>query len=591
MEIQQTLPAAAAHEPASEATVRALMSPHTRGALGVTGAALLLGVLGDALLRPTPWGLNVALWTVALVAAAALLQGWADTEDRVRGWMPVALVIAALLAWRDSPTLKGMDLTALALVLGLAVHRARGGTIRLGGLATYAGGLLASFAEAAFGSGLLISRDVKWGELRNDGWSRHALAVGRGVALALPLLLLFGVLLSAADAAFERLLSTTFRFDLPKTLGHVMLSLVFAWAAGGVLRALVLPGEPVAGRIEGGAAVKRPSLGIVELGTVLGLLDLLFLSFVLVQLPHFFGSSALVEAPGTTTYAEYARRGFFELCAVAGLVLPMLLGAHWLLRKDGRQERVFRVLAGTMVALVFVMIASGLHRMRLYQTAYGLTELRLYTTAFMLWLTAVFGWFAWTVLRGRRERFAFGALAAALEGLVILHAVNPDALIVRVNASREASVRFDAQYAASLSADAVPELLAVLPKLSEADRCQAAWQLAERWDGKDADWRAWSLGRSRALGEVNARASELAAIRCPAEVAPATEATTTTTMTTTTVATGIETAVTADPGAAAPQPDGASTISPPATAPAASAPGVDATAIPVAPPAPAGARP
>jgi len=590
MEIQQPLPAA--HAPASESTVRAPMSPHTRSALGVTGAALLLGALGDALLRPTPWGLNVALWTVALVAAAALLQGWADTDDRVRGWMPVALVIAALLAWRDSPTLKGMDLTALALVLGLAVHRARGGTIRLGGLATYAGGLLASFAEAAFGSGLLVSRDVKWGELRRDGWSRHALAVGRGVALALPLLLLFGVLLSAADAAFERLLSTTFRFDLPKTLGHVMLSLVFAWAAGGVLRALVLPGEPVAGRMEGAAAVKRPSLGIVELGTVLGLLDLLFLSFVLVQLPHFFGSSALVEAPGTTTYAEYARRGFFELCAVAGLVLPMLLGAHWLLRKDGRQERVFRVLSGAMVGLVFVMIASGLHRMRLYQTAYGLTELRLYTTAFMLWLTAVFGWFAWTVLRGRRERFAFGALAAALEGLVILHAVNPDALIVRVNATREASIRFDARYAASLSADAVPALLAALPTLPEADRCQAAGQLLRRWDAKQADWRAWSLGRNRALSQVDANAARLAAMECAdAAVAPATATTATTSTTTTTTAPAIETAAPGATAGAAPQSAGASTISPPAAAPAERAPGVTAEPIPVAPPAPAGARP
>jgi hypothetical protein len=511
MEIQQTLPADAA----PEAAVRAPMSPHTRRALGVTGAALLLGVLGDALLRPTPWGLNVALWTVALVAAAATLQGWADTDDRVRGWMPVALVIAALLAWRDSPTLKGMDLTALALVLGLAVHRARGGTIRLGGLATYAGGMMASFAEAAFGSGLLVARDVKWSELPRAGWSRHAIAVGRGVALALPLLVLFGVLLSAADAAFERLLTSTFRFDLPNTVGHVMLALVFAWAAGGVLRALVLPGEPVAGRIEGAAAVKRPSLGIVELGTVLGLLDLLFLAFVAVQLPYFFGSSTFLEAPGTTTYAEYARRGFFELCAVAGLVLPMLLGAHWLLRKEGRQERVFRVLAGTMVGLVFVMIASGLHRMRLYQTAYGLTELRLYTTAFMLWLTAVFGWFAWTVLRGRRERFAFGALTVALEGLVILHAVNPDALIVRVNATRDtAAVRFDAHYAASLSGDAVPALLAALPKLSVADRCVAAEELADRWNGEDADWRSWSLGRDRALRAVEARREEMAKLGC-----------------------------------------------------------------------------
>src|ERR1044072_8893391 len=114
---------------------------------------------------------------------------------------------------------------------------------------------------------------------------------------------------------------------------------------------------------------------------------------------------------------------------------------HWL--APGGGERVFRIVAGAMVRLVFVIIASALHRMGLYLSAYGLTELRVYTTAFMLWLTAVFGWFGWTVLRGRRERFAFGALTAAVETVVLLHVANPDALIVRVNAGRhESPVRF-----------------------------------------------------------------------------------------------------------------------------------------------------
>ena len=57
---------------------------------------------------------------------------------------------------------------------------------------------------------------------------------------------------------------------------------------------------------------------------MLGLLDALFLAFVAVQARYFFGGTqrlALLEL----TYAEYARRGFFELLAVAGLVVPLLL--------------------------------------------------------------------------------------------------------------------------------------------------------------------------------------------------------------------------------------------------------------------------
>ena len=54
-----------------------------------------------------------------------------------------------------------------------------------------------------------------------------------------------------------------------------------------------------------------------------------------------------------------------------------------------------------MVGLLFVIMASGLWRMSLYQQAYGQTELRLYTTAFMVWLGAVLVWFVLTVTVNR----------------------------------------------------------------------------------------------------------------------------------------------------------------------------------------------
>jgi hypothetical protein len=500
---------------------RAPLTPRTRHALGVAAAALALGVLGDALLRPMPWGLNLALWAAALVAAAAGLQRWADTEDAQVGWIPVALAVSALMAWRDSPTLKALDLTALAVILGLAVYRARGGSVRVAGLGRYLLGMLEAAVEATCGAAPLLFRDVAWREIPREGWTRHALAAGRGVAIALPLLLLFGSLLVAADAAFDRLVSSTFNLDLPRTLSHVVLALVFAWGAAGVLRGLVLP--PAAKADADAAAVVpgwEPRMGIVEVATVVGLLDVLFLSFVIVQLPHFFGSYQHLLRPGAATFSAYARRGFFELCAVAAMVLPLLLGLHWLLRAEGgRAGRVFRIAAGAMVGLVFVIIVSALHRMRLYQSAYGLTELRVYTSAFMLWLSAVFAWFCWTVLRDKRERFVFGAVTAAVEAVMLLHVANPDALIVRVNASRqEAPVRFDAVYAASLSADAVPGLLRRLDAVPADARCPVAQRLLHDWSGADEDWRAWSLGRARAVSAVGARGAELRAM-CPAKVA------------------------------------------------------------------------
>ncbi|HEX8920669.1 MAG TPA: hypothetical protein VF766_04290, partial [Pyrinomonadaceae bacterium] len=53
------------------------MNLRTKQGLKVFEVALLLGVLGDGLLRATPWGLNVLLWTGAItIAMAVLLSRW-----------------------------------------------------------------------------------------------------------------------------------------------------------------------------------------------------------------------------------------------------------------------------------------------------------------------------------------------------------------------------------------------------------------------------------------------------------------------------------------------------------------------------------
>ena len=51
------------------------MDERTRLGLGVLGAALFLGMLGDGLLRVTPWGINLFLWVAALVGAAGAARG------------------------------------------------------------------------------------------------------------------------------------------------------------------------------------------------------------------------------------------------------------------------------------------------------------------------------------------------------------------------------------------------------------------------------------------------------------------------------------------------------------------------------------
>lgn len=529
------------------------MKDRTRRGLDVLQAALILGVAGDALLRATPWGLNLLLWVLlALAAGLALLARWRRNALSPDGRLIILPLVffAACFVWRDSTTLNLLDALAILLALSLFILRTRAASLRLASIKEHAAALGFTFFDAVLGMPTVVLGDIEWKEMPHARWSRYAGAIGRGLLIALPLVLLFGGLLMAADAVFQGLIQGAFNLNAEILFSHLGLTVLFAWIAGGFLRGVLeeRTATPLnakdssilnlsfteahdkerAGKSETQKSAsdesnmplahRTLSLGIVEIGVVLGLLDLLFLAFVTVQIRYFFGGAALVQATTGLTYAEYARRGFFELVWVAALVLPLLLVAHWLLRKENPvHERIFRVLAGAQVALLFVIMASAAERMRLYQREYGLTEQRFYTMAFMGWLAVVFIWFIWTVLRGARERFASGSLVTLFIIIGLLHVVNPDDLIVRANiAHAERWGRgFDASYAVGLSADAVPALAASLPAMSREKRCTVAESLLSRWPVEArVDWRTWNRSRRRAQEIILENVTSLRAITC-----------------------------------------------------------------------------
>jgi hypothetical protein len=520
------------------------MNLRTKQGLKVFEAALLLGVLGDGLLRATPWGLNVLLWTGAIVSAmVVMLSRWRRRALASGGHFLLlsAILFAAAFAWRDSRTLNFLAGAGLVMSLGLMAWRARNGRIWLAGITEYALGMLAAGMNAFFVGFPALFGDVHWREVPLAGWTRHLKAIALGAIIALPLLILFAGLLVSADAAFAKMIFNLIDLNQEAAFSHLFLALLLAWMTGGFLRGLLLGREvkivdgravlifppqvesPLAETICG-SNVPQPlkaepvRLGIIEIGITLGLLNLLFLTFVLLQLRYFFGDAALVQASDGLTFSEYYRHGFFELVTVAALVLPLLLGMHWLLRKGNPvHERVFRLLAGAQVFLLFVIMASAFRRMLLYQSVYGLTELRLYTTAFMAWLALVFIWFTATALRGRREQFACGALVAGLLIIATLHVINPDALIVRVNVSHaRAGGSFDAHYATSLSADATRALMQSLPALNDNDRRIVAAGILEDWPpDESADWRSWNWARAERLSVARENLETLRVMATP----------------------------------------------------------------------------
>ena len=493
-----------------------VIAPRTKLGLEIAAAGIAGGIVGDQLLRAMPWGLNVALGTTALVGTGAwLVRRHHITPGPDAAWLAItALLLGLAFLRRDAETLAAFDAIALVGALALAAASLQGEVFANWYPLDLARGMITASGASIVGGFQLLLSDIRWHELPQDVRMRNVRRVLLGVALAAPLLLVFAALFASADQVFSNVLTNVFDFNLQSVVSHTFFMAFWGFLVAGYLRWSML-GRP----LHGLTLDAKPITSVVPLGTALGLLNALFLLFVVVQLRYFFGGAALVEETSGLTYAEYARRGFFELMTASALVLPILLGADELVRKGAApQIRVVRQLSGLLLALLAVIMVSALQRMRLYVAAFGLSTQRLYATAFMILLVGVFAWFAWTVLRSQRPRFVFGALMQGLAMLAGLHVLNPDAFIVNMNLNRPAAERpFDAKYALTLGGDAVPPLLTALPQLNQQDRCLVVHGLLKRWDQADVDWRTWNWSRARARSLVRHQASALRA-SCPANV-------------------------------------------------------------------------
>ncbi|MDX9973378.1 MAG: DUF4173 domain-containing protein, partial [FCB group bacterium] len=398
------------------------MDDKAKSVITTLGVAFALGLLGDGLLRALPWGINATVWVfvfalVTLKMPAGL--GTALPSDR-KVLLVLAAVFGACFAWRDSPTLRMLNILALgsvflACVLPDAVRRLR--EVTLTHWAQAAGDTIENLLV---GLPKLVRKDVPLREAilasssGKDGrfWIEHGTAVLAGILMTIPLVAVFGALFVSADAAFKVTVSNLFDLRWDTLFSHLFVTALCTWLVAGYLRLLVFrTGQ----KWPEGNAIEEVKLSGVTLGIPLLSLDLLFLSFVVVQSRYMFGGEDLIQAQTGLTFSSYARQGFFQLVTVALLALLFLLTVDWLAEGIGQGgRRVLRAMMAAMVALVYVVLASALYRMHLYQEEYGFTELRVYTTAFMLWLAVVLLWFLATVLPGKRERFALGALLTGL---------------------------------------------------------------------------------------------------------------------------------------------------------------------------------
>ena len=474
----------------------------------ILAAGIGMGFAGDQLLRASAGpGLNFFLLFVGLAASVWIVaqSGESPLSREASSWIGVGLLCGAALLWRGSDLLRFGTFLAACTAFALPALKAGGAWTKRSGILDVVEALAGAGLHSAFGSARLINCE-NWGEVGTHTSRGAARTVVRtafgGALLALVPLVVFGALFISADQVFATIIGDFVRIDLQAFASHLVVIAVLSWLACGYL-----VGVSSGTRFSGVRRLQsaRPSLGIAEVATALGLVDLLFLGFVIVQFRYLFGGGSWVEVTPGLTYAAYARAGFFQLVAAVALAVSWLLATHALLDDRGLKARsVFGGFAGVHLLLLLAIVASAIQRMLVYQTAYGLTELRVVVTAALVWLTVVVVWFGATVFSGRRDRFAFGGLVTAFVLVGALQLINPAGLVARHNLDRMAELGgVDVDYLGSLGSDAAPLLVARLSELSDEAQCLVASRLLDLWGPeRPADWRSFNCVPVRFPGQV-----------------------------------------------------------------------------------------
>lgn len=488
--------------------------------------ALILGWLLDFLFWRQAPGINFALYA-ALCIGGGLVLLRLDGKGIAHGALPLILLIgffATMTFVRLEPLSMALAVIfALLLMILLASHALDGAWLRPDlfhhGAALFRLGLDMLIRPIAFNNQLRSERVESGQASPGSGlWP-----VVRGVALAIPVLLIFAALLSSADLVFGRKLDQLIQLlrleNLPQYVFRLIYILAAAYALAGVfLHALGYGWKTAPEHRTWGSAWSI--LGFVEATILLGGVIILFGAFVLIQFQYFFGGQANIGLQGYT-YSEYARRGFGELVVVAFFSLLLLFGLSTITRRGSAvQRRLFAGMGVAVVVLVTVMLVSAYQRLSLYEAAYGFSRLRTYTNIFLIWTGLLLIAVAVLQVLGLERLFAPAALIASLGFGASLSLINVDAFIVRQNASRAlAGQALDVAYLSSLSSDSVPAVVEFYEDARYSDSFHQAMgailacRLGLDPQRSSADWRSFHLSRWAADRALDALEQDLKAYR------------------------------------------------------------------------------
>lgn len=345
--------------------------------------------------------------------------------------------------------------------------------------------------------------------------------VVRGIALALPVIIILAALLASADAVFEEGLVEFLKFfnieNLVEILFRFFYVLLFAYLFSGVLLHAVRA-KKEAHKPDPNKSFIQSFLGMTESTIILSAVNLLFLIFLIIQFRYFFGGQANIHAGGYT-YAEYARRGFNELVTVAVISVLLYVSLSTATKtKTTPQRNLFTLLSGLLFIQVLIILFSSFQRLALYESAYGFSRLRTYSTFFIPWLAILILILLGLEVARKQGRLALALVLVSAGYTATLLLINVDRFIAlrnieRASISSSEGFALDGAYLMQLSNDIVPVMVQAAQNPEPGIANPSLAFLVCRWNEvksqKDMPWQGFSIPAQQAKRLLSAQQAQL----------------------------------------------------------------------------------
>ncbi|MFP7296423.1 DUF4153 domain-containing protein [Neobacillus niacini] len=307
-----------------------------------------------------------------------------------------------------------------------------------------------------------------------------------GILISVPVLFVVLGLLISADSQFERMLGGIpqwFQMLDGEVIFRIMIVLFYTFVFFGLMQALIKKQINV---IIHDDKQKFTLDGIITL-TFLVLINVVYVLFTIVQFKYFFSGTL----QGDFTYAEYARKGFFELLFVTLINLTItILVLTYESKSTGYIKRIIQSQLTILVISSGVLLSSAFMRLSMYEEAYGFTFIRVMAHSFMIFLVVIFMYTLVKIWMEKLSLFHFYFISALLY-YTLMNVINVEQIIVTNNLERyEQNGKVDIHYLNSLSHTGVLgliDLYKVTPELpglkdilierkNEANISHISWQ-------------------------------------------------------------------------------------------------------------------